>query len=170
VNKALETVAEMMALAAKTAPKARGEDYVGIKVLDASGTQLLADKMEKYGREIDSKGFLRDAGGVRGSGAVLLISVENKTAGLNCGACGHGRCEELETLEAGDFAGPLCAWRVMDLGIAAGSAAKTASIFNADNRMMYRIGVVARKERMIEGHLVLGIPLAATGKNIFFDR
>jgi len=39
-----------------------------------------------------------------------------------------------------------------------------------DNRIMYRIGVVARKMKLIEGDVVLGIPLSATGKNIFFDR
>ena len=58
----------------------------------------------------------------------------------------------------------------MDLGIAVGSAVKTASMLNVDNRIMYRIGVVARKMKLIEGDVVLGIPLSATGKNIFFDR
>lgn len=170
MENALKMVAEMMALSAKTAPKAKGEDFVRIKVLDARETQCLADLMEKFGQEKESPGFVRDSQGVRASGAVLLLAVENQTAGLNCGACGKAKCKELVAIEAGDFSGPLCAWRVMDLGIAAGSAAKTASMFNADNRMMYRIGVIARKEGLIEGELVLGIPLAATGKNVFFDR
>ncbi|MFY9415198.1 MAG: ferredoxin domain-containing protein, partial [Tepidanaerobacteraceae bacterium] len=61
-------------------------------------------------------------------------------------------------------------WRLVDLGIAVGSAVKTASMLNVDNRIMYRIGVVARKMKLIEGDVVLGIPLSATGKNIFFDR
>ena len=35
---------------------------------------------------------------------------------------------------------------------------------------MYRIGVLAREMNLIDGDVVLGIPLSATGKNIFFDR
>jgi uncharacterized ferredoxin-like protein len=160
----------MMALAAKTAPKTRGEDHIRIRILDAKEARGLAALMDRYGQETGAANFDRDAKGVRASGAVLLLSLENKTAGMNCGACGHRRCEELASADVGEFAGPLCAWRAIDLGIAAGSAAKTAAIFNADNRIMYRIGVVARKEGLIEGELVIGIPLAAGGKNIFFDR
>jgi uncharacterized ferredoxin-like protein len=35
---------------------------------------------------------------------------------------------------------------------------------NADNRMMYRIGVAARILGMTESQLVVGIPISATGK------
>jgi uncharacterized ferredoxin-like protein len=58
----------------------------------------------------------------------------------------------------------------MDMGIALGSAVKTASLFNVDNRVMYRAGVVARKLGLIDADVALGVPLAATGKNVFFDR
>ncbi|MCL6650529.1 MAG: ferredoxin domain-containing protein [Chloroflexi bacterium] len=58
----------------------------------------------------------------------------------------------------------------MDLGIALGSAAKTASIFNADNRIMYRAGVAARRIGMMDADVVVGIPISATGKSIYFDR
>lgn len=37
------------------------------------------------------------------------------------------------------------------------------------NRIMYRPGVVVRKIGMISGDLVVGISVAATGKNIYFD-
>jgi len=58
----------------------------------------------------------------------------------------------------------------MDLGIAVSSAVKTASIHNVDNRIMYRIGPVARKIGLIDADVALGVPLSATGKNIYFDR
>ncbi|KXB05533.1 hypothetical protein AKJ50_00755, partial [candidate division MSBL1 archaeon SCGC-AAA382A13] len=45
-----------------------------------------------------------------------------------------------------------------------------ASIFNADSRIMYRIGVDAKEINLIEGEIVVGIPISATGKNIYFDR
>jgi uncharacterized ferredoxin-like protein len=45
-----------------------------------------------------------------------------------------------------------------------------ASILNADNRIMCRAGVVARQMGLIEADFVMGIPLSATGKSIYFDR
>lgn len=47
---------------------------------------------------------------------------------------------------------------------------KVASIHNIDNRIMYRIGVVAKKMGFIDADIVAGIPLSVTGKNIYFDR
>ncbi|MDZ7761763.1 MAG: DUF2148 domain-containing protein [Desulfovermiculus sp.] len=70
----------------------------------------------------------------------------------------------------GEFQGPICSFRHLDLGIALGSAVKTASMFNVDNRIMYRIGVAARDMATVEWELVMGIPLSVSGKNIFFDR
>jgi uncharacterized ferredoxin-like protein len=167
----MKVIAELMAVSARTAPKAAGKDFVEIKVLEKEELGFLADKMLEYGAESKKKNFDRDGENVRNSAAVLLLSLkEPAVLGLDCGACGNDRCADLETREGPEFAGGLCAWRVLDLGIALGSAAKTASILNADNRIMYRIGVVARKYNLIDGELVVGIPISATGKSIFFDR
>jgi uncharacterized ferredoxin-like protein len=56
------------------------------------------------------------------------------------------------------------------MGIALGSAVKMAAMMNVDNRIMYRAGVVAREMGLIDADFVMGIPLSATGKSIFFDR
>jgi uncharacterized ferredoxin-like protein len=56
------------------------------------------------------------------------------------------------------------------MGIALGSAVKTASLLNIDNRIMYRAGVVARKMNLVDWDFVMGIPLSVSGKNIYFDR
>jgi uncharacterized ferredoxin-like protein len=69
-----------------------------------------------------------------------------------------------------DFSGPICAFRLLDMGIALGSAAKTAGMLNADNRIMYRAGVVAMEMGLLEADYVMAIPLTATGKSVFFDR
>jgi uncharacterized ferredoxin-like protein len=45
------------------------------------------------------------------------------------------------------------------MGIALGSAVKTASMLNVDNRIMYRIGTVARAMKMVEWDFVMGVPL-----------
>ncbi|MGI6493079.1 MAG: ferredoxin domain-containing protein [Pelotomaculum sp.] len=167
----LQMVAGLMELSARTAPKTAGQDYVVSKVISGADLLSLAEAMERYGQEQGRTNYDRDANNIRNSGAVLLLGLEEaKPAGLNCGACGKNKCGELIAREGTEFKGPLCAWRLIDLGIALGSAAKTASILNADNRMMYRVGVVARKMGMMKGDLIVGIPLAATGKNIYFDR
>jgi uncharacterized ferredoxin-like protein len=56
------------------------------------------------------------------------------------------------------------------MGIAIGSAVKTAAMLNVDNRIMYRAGVVARQMGLIDADFVMGIPLSVTGKSIYFDR
>jgi len=58
----------------------------------------------------------------------------------------------------------------LDMGIALGSAVKIAGLMNVDNRIMYRIGVVAREMKLVDADFVMGIPLSATGKSIYFDR
>jgi len=50
------------------------------------------------------------------------------------------------------------------------STARTASLFYADNRIMYRLGTVARDMKMVDWELVIGIPLSVNGKSIYFDR
>ena len=172
----METVAGLMALAARTAPKAKGRDFLEIKILQGEALQTLADDMTNYAQKSgqDKQFFARDGENVRRSQAVILLSLnEPRPAGLNCGACGFERCSDFKDQpkkEGPEFAGPICTWRQLDLGIALGSAAKTASLHNADNRMMYTIGAVARAQKLIAGELVVGIPLSATGKNIYFDR
>ncbi len=168
---AVSLVASLMELSACTAPKSLGQNFIRTKVLTGEDLRVLAGEMEKYGREKGDPNFDRDADGVRRSDALFLISVDSPAPlGLNCGACGRERCADLKSVEGPEFKGPLCSWRYIDLGIALGSAVKTASILNVDNRIMYRVGVVARRMGLIEGELVAGVPLSATGKNIFFDR
>ena len=62
--------------------------------------------------------------------------------------------------------------RITDLGIAVGSAVKTAQIHNVDNRVMYSAGAAALEQQLLDRKCTVayGIPLRASGKNIFFDR
>ena len=69
------------------------------------------------------------------------------------------------------FEGPTCLFKALDLGIALGSAVKTASILNVDNRIMYRVSTAAKRlNYMPEASTIMGIPLSVRGKNIYFDR
>ena len=47
---------------------------------------------------------------------------------------------------------------------------KIASELSADNRVMYSVGVAEKALGGIDTDVIVGIPLSAEGKNIFFDR
>ncbi|MBS7288357.1 MAG: hypothetical protein KIH01_06330 [Candidatus Freyarchaeota archaeon] len=157
-----------MAVSAKTAPKARGADSVRIAVVTGDDKQRLADAMHAIGEATGDKHWHRDATNVEQADAVLLLGASRRDhLGANCGACGYPTCND--RVRAGDKA-PLCAFKLVDLGVAAGSAAKTASILNLDNRIMFRAGAVARQLNLIDADYILAIPVSATEKSIFFDR
>jgi uncharacterized ferredoxin-like protein len=166
----LRIVAELMALSARTAPKGRGDDYIVTEIVEGDTLKTLGQRMIEYGVRSGKDLFDRDGNNVLRSEAVLLIGIKDgKVLGLNCGACGAEKCITPNTHD-GEFSGPQCCLRLLDLGIALGSAVKTASLLNADNRIMYRIGPVAREMGLIDADVVMGIPLSGTGKSIYFDR
>ncbi len=178
-HEGVRLAASLMATAARTAPKTRGLDSVETLILDGEDLEILARAMVA---KVDEKGgklpsFARDAKNVLASTAVLLIGVtgepKNPRAPLDCGACGCGGCAEfIETKksEGEDFRGPLCMFQAVDLGIALGSAAKAAGLFNIDNRIMYTIGAAARKLKLLKSDVIIGFPLSVTGKSPYFDR
>jgi uncharacterized ferredoxin-like protein len=168
-------VSKLMLVSARTAPKAGGIDDILTAIVFGAEKETLAKEMEKIGDERKISGFKRDAENVRDSEAVVLIGVRGtKKFGFNCGACGYSSCDDFEKAKhrAGqDFTGPTCIFKSIDLGIALGSAAKTASILNIDNRLMYRVGAGAIRLNLLpEATIVIGIPIAVKGKSIYFDR
>ncbi|MCU0560036.1 MAG: DUF2148 domain-containing protein [Desulfobacterales bacterium] len=169
----IEIAAKLMELAAVTAPKSKGVSFVRTRLLAGAALNDLAAEMVRFGERTGKKDFDRDAKGVARSEAVLLIGTKDaQPVGLDCGACGFADCKSFtnQARKEVEFLGPVCAFRLLDMGIALGSAVKTASLLNVDNRIMYRIGVVARLTGVVDWDFVMGIPLSATGKNIFFDR
>jgi uncharacterized ferredoxin-like protein len=188
-NGAITFVAELMAISARTAPKGAGLDSIVIKVIEGEDVVKLGKSMIEYGTVRKSivpanKGkntkktpehmervFVRDGENVKNSAAVLLIGLrKGESAMLNCGGCGVGRCVERHVKKGVECNGAQCGIRLLDLGIALGSAVKTASILNVDNRLLYSAGVVAKRIWLKGCDWVIGIPLSATGKNIFVDR
>jgi uncharacterized ferredoxin-like protein len=166
----MRAVAELMALAARTAPKAMGRDFIATAIVEGDDLQRLGEEMIRDGERISRPKRSRDGRNVLESDAVVLIGLQDPDVlGLNCGACGSERCIKPGTYD-GEYRGPNCAIRILDMGIALGSAVKTASLLNADNRIMYNVGSVARKLGLIDADLVMGIPLSATGKSLYFDR
>ncbi len=171
---AIRVAAGMMAVSARTAPKAAGIDRIQTLILDGDDLELLASTMEEKfkSKAVPLQGFPNNAEQVRQSSAVILIGATGEpkrmSPPVNCGACGCKTCEEFVKSgkrEGEDFRGPLCIWQTMDLGVALGSAVKMASELNVDNRIMYTVGAAARKLKLMEADLIIGISLVSMGKN-----
>jgi uncharacterized ferredoxin-like protein len=156
ITRTVIDVAKLMSIAAKTAPKARGVDNIVIRILDKEEElKLLANKMDELSQSY-GEFFSRDAQNVRNSQAVVLIGC--KVVNMNLKTPKDWKID----------ADTICS--IVNLGIALGSAVKTASILNVDNRIMYTIGVAAQELKLIDADYVFGIPLSATSKSIYFDR
>jgi len=138
-------VAKLMLVAARTAPKARGRDTVVTAILGGEDKNRLADEMERAGKEKNLPQRIRDAGNVRNSELVISVGVRYE----------EGSPKEL---------------KLVDLGIALGSAAKVAGDLNVDNRIMRSIGEIAEKMKLLQADYAVGIPISIRGKSIFFDR
>jgi uncharacterized ferredoxin-like protein len=160
-------VASLMAAAARTAPKTRGVDNIKVVAIDdPADRQKLVAKMREIADRENRPGLARDAANIEQAPAIVVIGVENHSAGLNCEFCGQSSCEALEQAEG------VCAFNSIDLGIATASAAEVAGRFHLDNRVMYSIGRACLDLRLLGPKVIqaLGIPLSVTGKNPFFDR
>ncbi|MFX1475373.1 MAG: ferredoxin domain-containing protein [Promethearchaeota archaeon] len=173
-SKSVIEVARLMLLAARTAPKGKGADDIETMILTGKDKDAVAREMRKITGKTDDHWF-RDAKSVEQSPVLVLIGLKGpRILGTNCGACGFESCAKL--LEAAPkegkfFTGPNCIIKALDLGIALGSAVKTAQIHNVDNRIFFRAGVAAYRLKLLpECSIIIGIPLSATGKSIFFDR
>lgn len=160
-------VANLMCLAIRTAPKARGIDNLVSKIVTGDENVSLAKKMKEIGEQYQSHTFLRDAKNIQQADCVVLVGTKFSPINLKiCGLCGWKDCEEAKQK------GSICIFNSGDLGIAIGSAVSVASLHHVDNRVMYTAGYAAVELKLLgeEVKLAFGIPLSATGKNPFFDR
>lgn len=171
-------VAHLMAAAARTAPKGGGKDFLEITVIDNDeDLKRIADKMAEYAPDSTNEAYWRrDADNIANCQALLLVGLaKSNLAGYDCGACGYASCKEFEkNRQMNDrpmgYGGPHCVMRMIDIGCALSSAAKTASLLNVDNRVQQRVGAAARALGLIEADVVMGIPVGVYGKSIFHDR
>lgn len=160
------SVARLMMAAARTAPKGRGLDSLEIVTLEGEDLSRVAAHMrtiwERCGKEL----FIRDAGNVEQSEALVLIGTRINVVGMDCGFCGFETCRA--KTEHKDVP---CAFNITDLGIAVGSAVSVASQHHIDNRVMFSVGMAALEAGLLpECVAAYGIPLSCTSKSPFFDR
>lgn len=156
--------ARRMASAARTAPKAKGVDILETAIVTGDDIQVLSNELRRIGEERQRMGLLRDADNILKADAILLIGTHLQRMGLNCGHCGYKPCEAVPREVP-------CAFNVMDVGIAIGSACATAADLRMDTRVMYSAGVAAQSLNLLDGcSCVIAIPVSASSKNPFFDR
>jgi uncharacterized ferredoxin-like protein len=182
----IRNVARLCAAAAVTAPKSGGQLFrrgkplfIETVFIDDHATLLrLAGWMRQRGRERRQAIWLRDAAFTERLDGVLFIGLKDWYPPIyDCGACGYATCAEFieatrqrrDDSEIFEFKGPQCNLRDIDLGIAVGSAAKAASLYNIDNRCQTRIAVAARKLGLIQAEIAVALSMTVTHKNPGFD-
>jgi len=183
----VQQVAKLMIAAAITAPKSGGQLFmrgaplsIETVILDNKQTlHTLATWMRARGRERREAIWFRDAEVAENLDCVVFIGLKDWYPPVyDCGACGYATCAEFleatkglrDTSESFEFKGPQCNLRDIDLGIAVGSAAKTASMNNIDCRCQTRIAVAARKSGLIDADVAVALSLSLTHKSLGFDR
>lgn len=196
-QKEIKTAIDLISISIRTAPKSAGVDDVVFlsvnnqqknriaKEMGALGKEKARGKSNKAVREAIAISWSSDAQTVKASQGLILIGVKGKKSlGTNCGGCGFSTCLEFQAHNARNvknkILGPFCMFKIWDLGIATDSAAKTASMLNVDNRIMYRIGIAVLRLKLLKStgskkytnriSPILGLPLSVSGKNIYFDR
>lgn len=161
-------IAELMCVAARTAPKACGIDNLVTAIItEEAERQALAAEMRSIGEQLGAAFFLRDADNLLAAEACVIIGT--KLARLHipgCNLCGYEGCA------ANEQAAGRCAYNAGDLGIALGSAAAVAADHRVDCRIMYTVGLATVRLGLLgeEVRIAHGLPLSIKGKNIFFDR
>jgi len=185
---AVRQVATLMAAAAITAPKSGGQLFLAGKpafletvIIDDPATRAeLAGWLRARGKERREAIWFRDAEVAEAVDAILFIGLAPNwyPPNYDCGACGYATCAEFlhatktlrkESAEL-EFTGPTCNLRDIDLGIAVGSAARTASLHAIDCRCQTRVAVAARKLGHINAEVAVALSLSVTHKAIGFDR
>ncbi|NIA19968.1 MAG: ferredoxin [Xanthomonadaceae bacterium] len=164
---AIMTVAELMAAAARTAPKGKGADRLISMIFTGEDKDLVAAKMSEIAREDDIPFFQRDAENILQCTAVLVLGTTLAPLGIPyCGYCGYEDCQTCNQEDG------RCSFNIIDLGIALGSAVATAALHHIDNRIMFSFGRTALEMGLLpEGTKVAyGIPLSVSSKSPFFDR
>lgn len=162
-------VAKRMAIAARTAPKGRGKDFLTVTIVDEAGIKEISDWMKKMARRKNVPGyFRRDAANILSAQAMVLLGTTIESMGLDpCGMCGWGNCAEKKK-----HPDHPCVFNPGDLGIAVGSAVSVAMDARVDNRIMYTVGQAVLEMGLMgdDVRIVYGIPLSVSAKNPFFDR
>ena len=166
-ERAVEAIADLMCVAARTAPKGKGIDNLVTLIVTGRDKEQLSEEMRRVAEQSGMDFFARDANCLDKAPLVVMLGQQVKPMGVKpCGYCGYTDCAECAQSTG------LCAVSIGDLGIAIGSAVNSAALYHADNRVMFSVGKAAINIGLFgpEVKVAYGIPLSVTGKSPFFDR
>lgn len=156
--------AHQMMNAARTAPKAKGVDLIECAVVDGNDLKAVSAHLQQMGESLGRGGLLRDAANILMGECIVLIGTRTETMGLNCGHCGYPLCTEKPDNVP-------CAFNMIDVGIAIGSACATAADLRMDTRVMYSAGLAAQQMGLLPGCTgVQAIAVSCASKSPYFDR
>lgn len=157
-SEVLLRAAEEICIAARTAPKANGEDQIITGIIYGKELKKLQEEMQRMGKEKNLDFLIRDAENIENKIVVLIGATLKTYPSIFCMPHEEriGECIESS----------------IDLGIAIGSAVSTASLLKVDTRVMLSIGWAAVNLNLLgkDVKIIYGIPLSISGKNPFFDR
>ncbi|MGB9879667.1 MAG: hypothetical protein ACPLRM_02780, partial [Anaerolineae bacterium] len=71
MSDSLRTVAELMCIAARTAPKSAGQDFVVTKIIEGEACRELGEAMIRFGERTGKRNFDRDGQNVKDSPVVV---------------------------------------------------------------------------------------------------
>lgn len=166
-ERAVEQVADLICVAARTAPKGRGVDNLVAMVVKAGTKDKIAAEMRTIAKTTGAQFFERDANCVDKTSIIVLLGQKVNVMGVTpCGYCGFANCADNVANKG------MCAISIGDLGIALGSAVSVAAQYRVDNRIMFSVGKAAINLGLFEEGVTIayGIPLSISGKSPFFDR
>lgn len=107
---------------------------------------------------------MRDAANILQGECIVIIGTRLEAMSLNCGHCGYAQCALKPAHEP-------CAFNMIDVGIAVGSACATAADLRMDTRVMYSAGLAAQRLNMLPGCTgVQAIAVSCASKSPYFDR
>lgn len=158
------SAAQQMLSAARTAPKAKGVDLIECAIVEGDDLKAVSAHLQQMGETLGRGGLLRDAANILQGECIVIIGTRQETMGLNCGHCGYPLCTE----KPGNVP---CAFNMIDVGIAIGSACAIAADLRMDSRVMYSAGLAAQQLGLLPGcTAVQAIALSCASKSPFFDR
>ena len=94
----IQIVTELMEVAARTAPKSVGQDFVVTSILLGEEVRKLGEAMIAYGERTGKGNFDRDGQNVLDSQAVFLVGLKDaEVLNLDCGVCNAKSSTEIYT-------------------------------------------------------------------------
>ncbi len=176
----------LMMAAATTAPQHGGSGVMeGCLVYGEDELESIASKLEELSlaKKQWNESFRLEANMVRESQAVLFLGCFRSydPFGTACGRClgnqgepkGGTKCvkfRDTPKLTEAPFPGPVCTYRISDLGYCVGSALWIAGRLFIDTKPKFPVGLAGMKLGYLpRSKFIVGLPLSVTPKSPFDD-